>query len=267
MLNDTRSWDATALNTPSGQDYDELMSEQYRHVHFKLFSRWTNFSGAQTILKTDLFAEARCPQRAFLWDIFKINSQVTAIDISPVICAGAKKTAADYFNNDVPAIFTCDVRELPFADGSFDLIVSDSTLDHYQDRKDITKALLELTRVLKPGGALLITMDNKNNITEPFFRLWIRLGLAPFYIGTTYSIKELRQALEKTGLHIEDSTAIMHNPRFFTKKAVILIRRLRGSNGSPFIRKMLSSLDSLEKRKTKFLTAQFIAVKAVKPAR
>jgi SAM-dependent methyltransferase len=265
MYHDARNWNITAGKTPVGQDFDELMSEQYRLVHFNLLSGWVNLSGIPAILKTDLFAEALCPERAFLGDMLKNNGNVTAIDISSEICAKASKTFSRNFPGYSSKFVTCDVRYLPFADNSFDLIVSDSTLDHFKNRADINLALGELTRILKRGGNLVITMDNKSNITEPLFRLWILLGLAPYYIGKTFSMRELTLALENTGLRVQDQRAIMHNPRFFTKAAVALVRRFRGANGSSQIRKMLNSLDRLEKRRTRLLTAQFIAVKAVKP--
>jgi SAM-dependent methyltransferase len=230
---DAGYWNLTARKTLLGQDYDEVMAEQYRWVHLELLARWVDLSRARSILKTDLFAEAMCPGRAFLWEMLKINASVTAMDLSGEICSRAGKAASIYAPDNLPKILTCDVRKLPFADRSFDLIISDSTLDHYNNKADIFLSLQELKRVLSPGGTLVITMDNGGNITEPLFRLWIHLGLAPFYIGKTYSIRELKKSLEEIGLGISDETAIMHNPRFFTKMGVRLVRLLRGDRGSP----------------------------------
>lgn len=265
MENDAREWNITAGKTPVGQDFDELMAEQYRLVLFNLLSGWVNLSEKTSILKTDLFAEALCPQRSFLGDILRINGRVTAMDISSEICARASQAASRNFPGYTPRFVACDVRRLPFKDNSFDLVVSDSTLDHFKYKGDIKIALGELKRVLKPGGVLVITLDNRGNFTEPLFRLWIFLRLAPYYIGPTYSMKELKLALEETGLCVQAQRAVMHNPRFFTKAAVALIRRLRGSQGDSQIRKILNSLDRLENRRTRFLTAQFIAARAVKP--
>ena len=47
--------------------------------------------------------------------------------------------------------------------GSFDLVVSTSTLDHFGHASDIGDALAELNRVLRKGGELVITMDNTGN--------------------------------------------------------------------------------------------------------
>jgi len=257
-------WDNLAKNSARSTRFDDLMAEQYRRVHLNLLSRWVDVKRSGRILKTDLFAEAVHPNRAFLWEILRTNNNVVGIDISAEIASLAKMRAVQYCADSPGVYLSCDVRKLPFADNSFDLIVSDSTLDHFQHEGDIVAALSELSRVLKPGGTLVITMDNKSNFTEPLFRLWISLGLSPFFIGKTYSIKELKQTLDSVGLHVTDTTAIMHNPRFFTKAVITLIRKIAPQRFDGLIRKTLDFFDSLERRKTKYLTAQFIAAKAVK---
>ena len=258
-------WGHFAGKMANGQHFDEALAEQYRRVHLNLVARWADATNSQTVLKTDLYAEALCPSRAFLWDILKRNSNVVGIDISAEITSRARTNTAQYAAGSSAEYITCDIRQLPFADNSFDLIISDSTLDHFTRKTEIVTALSELSRVLEPGGTLIITMDNKANLTEPLFRLWIRLGLAPFFIGETYSIRELKQALAKTGLCVKDSTAIIHNPRLVTKKVIALLRKVEPTRFNHLIRSLLNILDSLENRKIKYLTAQFIAVKAVKP--
>lgn len=52
-----------------------------------------------------------------------------------------------------------DVAELPFEDGSFDLVVSFETIEHVGDAK---AALSELQRVLAPDGLLLISTPNSS---------------------------------------------------------------------------------------------------------
>ncbi|MEP6896084.1 MAG: class I SAM-dependent methyltransferase, partial [Chloroflexota bacterium] len=50
-----------------------------------------------------------------------------------------------------------DVRQLPFEAGSFDVIVSSGALHHIGcDMSDHEKALNEMTRVLKPGGKIVL---------------------------------------------------------------------------------------------------------------
>src|SRR4030042_6359884 len=226
-------WDNLAKNSAGATRFDDLMAEQYRRVHLNLLSRWADVSGSERILKTDLFAEAVHPNRAFLWEILKTNSNVVGIDISEEIASLARLRAARQRTGSTGDYLSSDVRKLPFGSSSFDLIISDSTLDHFQHEEDIVTALSELSRVLKPGGTLVITMDNKTNFTEPLFRLWIWLGVSPFFIRTTYSFKELKLALDSVGLRVIDTTAIMQNPRFFTRIKITLLPGmfLKGSDG------------------------------------
>ncbi len=104
------------------------------------------------VLKTDLFDEAagegvyaRLQARA---------ARFCGIDISASTCRLATARYARL------AATVADVRCLPFADESFDLVLSFSTLDHFASASEIEKALRCLYRVLRPGGYLLVTLDN-----------------------------------------------------------------------------------------------------------
>jgi ubiquinone/menaquinone biosynthesis C-methylase UbiE len=68
-------------------------------------------------------------------------------------------------------------EELPFDDGSFDIVLSDNVIDHAERPVKIVE---ELVRVLKPGGVLYFTV----NIHHPFYDLasrahgaWNAVGL------------------------------------------------------------------------------------------
>jgi ubiquinone/menaquinone biosynthesis C-methylase UbiE len=54
------------------------------------------------------------------------------------------------------AIETGDMRSLPFAERSFDLVVSSLAIHNIPSRADRAKAVAEAWRVLKPGGRLVI---------------------------------------------------------------------------------------------------------------
>ncbi len=236
-------WDETAKDSGDKYHFDELIADQFRRVHLNLFARWVNFNSNQRILKTDLFAEALCPSRSFLWDILKINGNVVGIDISMNIIARARNTAAQYAPARLECV-NCDIRQLPFAPSSFDLVISDSTLDHFHHEGDILRALSELSRVLKSGGTLVITMDNRTNLADPLLRFWANIGLSPIFLGKTYSMKELREALTTVGLCVMNSTAIIHNPRFVTWTVINLIRKIEPYRFNRLIRRGLELVDT-----------------------
>ena len=57
---------------------------------------------------------------------------------------------------DCVHVETADMRSLPFADSSFDLIVSSLAIHNIPRNSDRQKAITEAFRVLKPGGRIVI---------------------------------------------------------------------------------------------------------------
>ena len=53
-------------------------------------------------------------------------------------------------------LYTADMRELPFANETFDLVMSSLAIHNISQREGRDKALAEAVRVLKPGGRLII---------------------------------------------------------------------------------------------------------------
>ena len=162
------------------------------------------------ILKTDAFEEA-CgfdPLR------FALDARgYVLMDVSARILSHARRwpSAAG------PACAT-DVRALAFRRAAFDLVVSPSTLDHFADPRHIAVALREIRRVLRPGGHLLVTLDNPANPILRARRLVYRLtgpvgGLIPFPIGLTLSRARLVAVLEREGLEVCASGYLLHMPR------------------------------------------------------
>lgn len=52
-------------------------------------------------------------------------------------------------------VFSGDVRSLPFKDGCFDCVICSEVLEHVKDHE---RALIEMHRVLKPGGRLAVSV-------------------------------------------------------------------------------------------------------------
>ena len=57
-------------------------------------------------------------------------------------------------------------ESIPFADGHFDIVTTFNSLDHVEN---VDAAIVELTRVLRPGGDMLIIVEinHEPTITEP----------------------------------------------------------------------------------------------------
>ena len=92
-------------------------------------------------------------------------------------------------NTDVIA----DVHALPFADGTFELVVSMNAFEHYHSPD---KAVAEIMRVLKPGGQVLI----RTAFLQP-------LHEAPwhFYTCTRYGLERWFAPFETLDLQVSDN--------------------------------------------------------------
>jgi arsenite methyltransferase len=60
-----------------------------------------------------------------------------------------------------------DARELPFADATYDAVVSSYVIDHLRNDGKV-KALSEVARVLKPRGEFLLLIVNADRVTRLF---------------------------------------------------------------------------------------------------
>ncbi len=230
-------------------------------VNTALFGRWLSHHKADSLLKTDLFDESLGDG---LYSLLELHAKkVVGIDISLLISKSAKSRHSGL------DVVGADVRRLPFSDEVFDIIVSNSTLDHFESSEEIVYSLKELLRVLKPGGQLLLTLDNLVNPVIALravlpFRLLNRLQIVPYFVGATLSPSRLRDHLEHLGLMVMEVSAVMHFPRIL---AMAFIRVMEGRFGSKMQKRFLSLLMAFEHLShwpTRFLTGYFVAVRAVK---
>lgn len=101
---------------------------------------------------------------------------------------------------DVEAIDVEDVRRvtggyrftlvddvmLPFADASFDVVVSNHVIEHVGDARQQSRHLEELARVLRPGGVGYLAVPCRWMLVEPHYRLpflsWLPQRAADLYV-------------------------------------------------------------------------------------
>jgi len=77
---------------------------------------------------------------------------VTGIDMTPAMLAKARAAAAEMGATNVEFI-EAEAERLPFAEESFDVVISNGVIDLIPDKDAVFS---ELYRVLKPGGRLQI---------------------------------------------------------------------------------------------------------------
>jgi SAM-dependent methyltransferase len=239
---------------------DPAVGEHKRQAHLGLLSRWIGCNGTGRILKTDLFEESNRIDQILFDPLFKAR-QLLGFDLAHPVARRARDNpaAAGAF------LWTSDVLRLPLRSGSIDTVISTSTLDHFRVRSDLTQALREIIRVIRPGGTLVLTMDNPHNPLYWGLRLAGRLGYTPYHLGITASHKQLRKILEENGMEVLDTDCLIHNPRGVSTLLFMAVRRMAGKRADSPLRLLLRCFDGLDRFPTRRWTACFIAVHARKP--
>ena len=230
-------------------------------VNRELFGRWLAHSSEVSLLKTDLFDEALSDG---LYSLLASHArQVCGMDLSARILrmAGSR-------HRHLQSI-VADVRCLPFSDSTFDVVVSNSTLDHFKTQDEMVTSLRELHRVLRPSGRLLLTIDNPANPVVGLrqmlpFHVLNRLGVLPYYIGTTLGPHHLCRILHQLRFEVREMGAMLHCPRM---PAVVLCRLLARYGTLGMQRRflhLLMAFEGLSRWPTRFFTGHFIVVNALR---
>jgi SAM-dependent methyltransferase len=251
-------WDEIAEGFENSAD-QALWRRHSDRINRRLLEAWLPSTTGGRVLKTDVFDEAVGEGLfPFLSERF---SQVDGIDVS----ARAIRAATNKYPD---LVAHCnDLRELPFSKPVFDCVVSNSSLDHFRSAADLQQSLGELHRVIRPGGQLIITMDNLQN---PM--VWLRnhlpqgllkkIGLVPYFVGVTVTRRGLVRMLEGAGFEILDTTAILHCPRAL---AVARSRQLQdeGDRGrrERFLRR-LDRWEALQRWPSRYFSGYFAAARA-----
>jgi len=194
---------------------ERRVAEYKGREHVRLIGEWLGAGDRRVALKTDAYEEAYGPDTFVPWLLSRTDS-VSVVDVSKAIASRAKLVVhgADY---------SCaDVRSLPYRDCSFDLVVSNSTLDHLSP-SDVPAALSEINRVMRARGVLVLTLDNAHN---PLYRLGYsiekRLGLQGHMQEKCYLDSEVRPLLLTAGFSVSDVRSIVHLPTPFNLLAKTL---------------------------------------------
>lgn len=150
-------------------DKTRFVADYFNEVCLRLLREFVGNFEKATVLKTDLWNESVSIEREVL-GYFKSSCQV-GTDISGVVCKCA------YDRNRALFVSQSDVRNLPFKDGCFDVILDISTIDHVCE-DDAIKVLAEYSRLLSVGGVLFLMYAQK----YPFARHYWNNAFAGVYL-------------------------------------------------------------------------------------
>ena len=253
-------WDEVAEHWRDSRP-DGLWRQHADRVNKDLVERWLRSTPVGRLLKTDLFDEAATG--GLNEQLQSRGRLVVGIDLSGITARAAQPQA----NGMV--IACADVRRLPFADETFDVVVSNSTLDHFRSRNELIASMRELSRVTRPGGELVLTLDNRANPVValrnalPFH--WLnRIRVLPYYVGVTCGPRGLRTLLAETNWELREMDAILHCPRFLViQLSQMLVRRAGIKTQKQFLTR-LAHFERLARWPTRYLTGYFVAAHAVR---
>lgn len=119
-----------------------------------MIRRWGNVAGARIL-------EAGCGLGAYVLHLLEDSPRVVAFDIEHERVAAA--------HQQVAAVHVAAAEALPYADASFDLVLSNEVIEHVQDD---AVAVREMVRVLAPGGRILIFCPNRWYPVEQHGHYW-----------------------------------------------------------------------------------------------
>jgi SAM-dependent methyltransferase len=141
------------------------------------------------------------------------------VDLSPEDIATAIEKSQDFLEpdnlNKSLTLTVADALDLPFADDSFDKVICSEVLEHIPDYPG---ALLEIYRVLKPGGAFAASVPR-------FGPEWLCWALSDEYHANEgghlriFKAKKLRSEIERLGMiHYQGHFAhALHSPFWWLK--------------------------------------------------
>jgi ubiquinone/menaquinone biosynthesis C-methylase UbiE len=159
------------------------------------------------------------------------NGATIGLDLSPKMAAYSQnriRRERPWANAHCGAV---DVRSLPFGDASFDAVVCCYLLE-LLGRDDIYRTLLEVQRVLRPGGRFSLVVIAQN---RPVFRRMYGLGgaMARAFWGRLVE-SEVAEMLADCGLAIEEDRYVRQG---YYPSRVLVARHAAGARRAAAARK------------------------------
>jgi len=167
--------------------------------------------GSVDNIKTIKVLDIGCGIGNYLEELLQRGCSVTGIDISINMLQLSKARLQKYSSN--PPLSLADIEKLPFNNNKFDLVFCVGVLEYL---KTDEKALSEISRILKPGGRIFLTLPNI---------LSIKNFLDPYYFfkrGFKYISRKLFKKTETKKLNNELKDIALNseftNRRFFLRQ-------------------------------------------------
>jgi len=195
-------------------------TEYYRRCEIALISRSLGDLAGKRVLKLDLWNEA-FNTRILHW-MAQQGAEAHGLDLSRVVVHRARRNTRDA--GQPARLLRADIRELPFATGSFDAVYTMGTIEHIDEYLD---AIGEVRRVLRPGGRAIIGVPHKWNVFLRPAMVWLldQCGKYAYAPEKSFSGPELRRSIESSGLVVRERTGILSIPGILRMADLFLYKR------------------------------------------
>jgi SAM-dependent methyltransferase len=211
-----------------------------RFRRHRLLRRWIGLpSGAQRLL------DVGCATGVFLDGMRGEGWQVQGVELSP--------SAAEYARRRFGLeVFIGTLEQAALENGAFDVVTLWDVLEHVYDPRS---TLLEIHRLLKPGGKLLLSLPDPDTIEARVFgRYWAGLDM-PRHL-TLFGRRALERLLRETGYEIQHRS-------YFTGRFGVLVMSLQFWAGerlpNPGVRRLFLGLASSLPVRLSFWPYYFVA--------
>ncbi|HXJ83228.1 MAG TPA: class I SAM-dependent methyltransferase [Candidatus Methylomirabilis sp.] len=186
----------------------------------------------------------------------RLGAEVSGLDLTPELVARARENAA--LMRLEASFQEGDVEALPFADATFDVVVSQ--FGHiFAPRPDV--AIAQMLRVLKPGGTIAFATWPPELFMGRSFALMSRFAPPPpAGVSPPQQWGDPNIVRERLGSAVRD-LAFTRDTMFFPILSVPHYRRLMEENFGP-VKRLLAQLDSTEPTKAAQLRREIEALVA-----
>lgn len=196
-----------------------------------------------------VFLDAGCGNCAHSIRLARRGFSVHAVDFSEVALKLARDNVKASGFEDRIKVAPANLLQLPFEDESYDYVLCWGVLMHIPE---LGNAISEITRVLRPGGTLIISENNMNSLDSIAIRTHKR-----YFVKKDKEIRKTPSGIElltsaSSGMSFVRHTNMKWLIRRFAEEGLVLQKRISGqSTGlyeyvpSRFLRGIIQRLDNL----------------------
>jgi ubiquinone/menaquinone biosynthesis C-methylase UbiE len=154
--------------------------------------------------------------------------RVTGIDFTESRVDGARRLAAITGLDDRVNFETANALDMPFADRTFDVLISQEAFCHIPDKDQL---MAQCARVLKPGGRIAFTDILRTDKTGEGTRARLQQEMAFQELG---SMENYRHALKREGCEVVEIQDVSDEWRVILAERLAMYRSLKGQTVERF---------------------------------